>query len=47
MVTDQRADWLEVDIWEYNGASWTDPVGPVGFYMTMVDMIQTEANANT
>jgi hypothetical protein len=47
MISDQRADWLEVDIWEYNGASWTDPVGPVGFYMTMVDMIQTESNANT
>jgi hypothetical protein len=47
MISDQRADWLEVDIWEYNGAAWTDPVGPVGFYMTMVDMIQTEANANT
>ena len=47
MISDQRADWVEVDIWEYNGASWTDPVGPVGFYMTMVDMIQTEANANT
>lgn len=47
MVSDQRADWIEIDIWEYNGSSWADPVGPCGFYMTMVDMIQTEANANT
>ena len=47
MVTDQRDNWVEIDIWEYNGSSWGDPVGPVGFYMTMVDMIQTEANANT
>jgi hypothetical protein len=47
MISDQRADWIEVDIWEYNGSSWGDPVSPCGFYMTMVDMIQTEANANT
>ena len=47
IVTDQRDNWVEIDIWEFNGSSWGDPVGPVGFYMTMVDMIQTEANANT
>ena len=47
MISDQRADWLDVDIWEYTGSTWGDPVGPVGFYLTMVDMVQTEANANT
>jgi hypothetical protein len=46
-VTDQRDSWISVDIWEFDGSNWGTPVGPVGFYMTMVDMIQTEANANT
>ena len=47
MITDQRAQWIEVDIWEFNGSTWTDPIGPVGFYMTMIDMIQTEELSNT
>lgn len=38
---------IQVDIWEYDGATWGDPIGPVGFYMTMVDMEQTENNSST
>ena len=46
-VTDQRDTYVDFTATELNGASWGAPAGPLGFYMTMVDMIQTEANANT
>jgi hypothetical protein len=47
-VTDQRSDWAEFSVTESpDGNTWGPPSGPCGFYMTMVDMIQTEANANT
>jgi hypothetical protein len=46
-VTDQRADWVAFTCAEWDGGQMGAPVSPVGFYMTMVDMIQTEANANT
>ena len=47
MVTDQRDNYVQVDMWEFDGTTWGDPASPLGFYMTMTDMIQTEANANT
>ncbi len=46
-VTDQRDNYVDVTAIELNGSSWGAPVAPLGFYLTMVDMIQTEANANT
>lgn len=47
-VTDQRSDYVEFSVSESpDGNIWQAPVGPCGFYMTMVDMIQTESNANT
>lgn len=46
-VTDQRADYVEFTMAEWNGVGLGAPIAPVGFYLTMVDMIQTEANANT
>lgn len=46
-VNDQDTDHVGFAVKEESGGSWGAPVGPVGFYMTMVDMIQTEANANT
>ena len=46
-VDDQRDDYVEFAMREETSGSWADPIAPVGFYMTMVDMIQTEANANT
>lgn len=47
-VTDQRDEWCEFSVTESpDGNTWGAPSSPVGFYMTMVDMIQTEANANT
>jgi len=46
-VTDQRDSWVEFTVSEWDGVNLGAPSGPVGFYMTMVDMIQTEANANT
>ena len=46
-VNDQDTDHVQFAVREESGGSWNVPVGPVGFYMTMVDMIQTEANANT
>jgi hypothetical protein len=46
-VTDQRADWIAFTAAEWNGVNMDSPVKPIGFYMTMVDMIQTEANASS
>ena len=46
-VTDQRSDWVAFTCTEWDGVTWGAPMSPIGFYMTMVDMIQTEANANT
>lgn len=46
-VTDQRADWVAFTCTEWDGVTWGAPMAPIGFYMTMIDMIQTEANANT
>ena len=46
-VTDQRDSYVDVTAIELTGSSWGAPAGPLGFYLTMVDMIQTEANANT
>ena len=46
-ITDQRDTYVDFTAKELNGNNWEIPVGPIGFYMTMVDMIQTEANANT
>ena len=46
-VNDQRDDHVQFAVKEESGGSWGTPIGPIGFYMTMVDMIQTEANANT
>ena len=47
MVNDQRANYCEFSVKEETNGQWNVPVAPIGFYMTMVDMIQTEANANT
>ena len=47
MVNDQRASYCEFSVKEETNGQWLTPVAPIGFYMTMVDMIQTEANANT
>jgi hypothetical protein len=47
-ITDQRDSYVDFTARELSGSSdWVTPSGPLGFYMTMVDMIQTEANANT
>ena len=46
-VTDQRAEWIAFTASEWDGNNLGSPIEPIGFYMTMVDMIQTEANANT
>jgi len=46
-VTDQRDEWIAFTTSEWNGTDMGAPAEPIGFYMTMVDMIQTEANANT
>ena len=46
-VTWQDKDFVEFTVSEWNGTHLAAPTSPVGFYMTMVDMIQTEANANT
>ena len=47
-VNDQRSDYVQISVAESpDGNSWGAPVGPCGFYLTMVDMIQTESNANT
>ena len=46
-VNDQDVDHVQFAVKEESGGSWGVPVGPIGFYMTMVDMIQTESNANT
>ena len=46
-VNDQDTDHVQFAVKEESGGSWGVPVGPIGFYMTMVDMMQTEANANT
>ena len=46
MVTDQRPNYVDFSVKELDGSNWIDPIAPIGFYMTMVDMIQTEANAN-
>ena len=44
-VTDQRSNYVQFNFGEWNGTSIGAPIGPCGFYMTMVDMIQTEANS--
>lgn len=44
-VTDQRADYVEFTMAEWNGTGLGAPVAPTGFYLTMVDMIQTEQNS--
>lgn len=47
-VNDQDTDHVGFAVKEETADStWGVPVGPIGFYMTMIDMIQTEANANT
>ena len=46
-VTDQRAEWVAFTVAEWDGNNMAAPQDNIGFYMTMVDMIQTEANANT
>ena len=46
-VNDQDTDHVGFAVKEESGGSWGVPVGPIGFYMTMVDMIQTEANSDT
>jgi hypothetical protein len=49
-VNGQFEDSVSISVREElspNGGSWGTPTRPVAFYMTMVDMIQTEANANT
>ena len=46
-VTDQRSDYCQFYFAEWDGSQMGPPIGPCGFYMTMVDMIQTESNANT
>ncbi len=46
-VTDQRANYCDFAVLETaEGDTWGQPSSPIGFYMTMVDMIQTEANAS-
>lgn len=45
-VTDQRAEWIAFTTAEWNGYEMGAPMEPIGFYMTMVDMIQVEQNAS-
>ena len=44
-VTDQRSSWVEFTVAEWDGSGLGAPTNPVGFYMTMIDMIQVEDNA--
>lgn len=46
-VNDQRDNYCEFAVKEEVGGAWNTPIGPIGFYMVMIDMIQTEANSNT
>ena len=47
MVTDQRATYCQFNMAEWDGSSLGAPIAPCGFYMTMVDMEQTEVNAGS
>lgn len=47
MVNDQRASYCEFSVKEETNGAWNVPSVPIGFYMTMIDMIQTEELSNT
>lgn len=44
-VTDQRSNYVQFNFAEWDGVGMGPPIGPCGFYMTMVDMIQVEENS--
>lgn len=47
-VNDQRDAYCEFSAKEeVTPGVWGTPTGPIGFYMTMIDMIQTEQNSET
>ena len=46
-VTAQTSEFVAFTLSEWDGGTLGAPTGPVGFYMTMIDMIQVGSGANS